>query len=350
MDASRFPLYPHDPMSPDPVSVLLVGTGFIAGVHATRLVQSGRARIVGVCGRRPGAAAAFITARKLEGAAAGEDFDAMLHALRPRAVYVCIPPDAHTGQVERAARTGAAVFVEKPPGLSAAQVQAMAEAAAGVPSQLGFHMRHRKAVRRTCELLASGKAGAPTLFTGRFWCNFSGAPWWRDVTRSGGQYFEQVIHIYDLARLFLGEPVSASARTANLGHTAEPDYTVEDTSAALLGFASGAMAVVTGSNCAVRDRFAGDWRLVCTGVTVDYRSSGDWRERDEAVFSFADGTVEKIVEDGDPYLGLTEEFLDAVEGRGSTDATLGDSVRLLRVLEAVGTSARANGALIPVSP
>ncbi|MBM3264130.1 MAG: Gfo/Idh/MocA family oxidoreductase [candidate division Zixibacteria bacterium] len=38
----------------------------------------------------------------------------MMDAIRPDAIYFCIPPGVHNGEVIRASRTGIHVFVEKP--------------------------------------------------------------------------------------------------------------------------------------------------------------------------------------------------------------------------------------------
>ena len=67
--------------------------------------------------------------------------------------------------------------------------------------------------------------------------------WWRDRKKSGGQMIEQVIHLYDLATHFLGKPKSVSALTANLCHKKSKGYSSEDTSASIISFVGGAMAL-----------------------------------------------------------------------------------------------------------
>ena len=54
-------------------------------------------------------------------------------------------------------------------------------------------------------MLVDGSAGRPVMMQGRFFTNALFPAWWRNPNIGGGQMIEQAIHIYDLARYFLGE-------------------------------------------------------------------------------------------------------------------------------------------------
>src|SRR5258708_5856984 len=79
-----------------------------------------------------------------ESAAAYTDHREMLAKERPDAVFVCIPPGAHTSQVADAARAGAALFVAKPVALDAETARRTQEAiaSAGVINQAGYMARY----------------------------------------------------------------------------------------------------------------------------------------------------------------------------------------------------------------
>jgi len=326
-----------------PLRVAILGAGFMARVHGTRLLKMEGIEIAGVCGTALESAKALLQDLKVE-ARAYSSFEDMLRGSRCDAVYVCIPPFAHDGQVESAAREGKHVFVEKPLGLTNERAESMCAAVkeAGVLSQVGYHIRFRKAVMRMRALLASGDAGRATLFDGRFWCNMDGSTWWRDAARSGGQVSEQVTHLYDLALCFLGTPERASGFAANLCHSGQPGYTSEDTSVGAVRFRDGGLAAITGSNCAIKDRFIGDFRLVCEHATLDYHSTGDWREQDVARIDFAN-RIEEIIEDGDAHEEADRDFVRAIRSGGKTACPIADGARAVKLTLMVLQSAQAGG-------
>ena len=68
------------------------------------------------------------------------------------------------------AEKGIHIFNEKPIALNLERGQSMVDAIekAGVHSQVGYHMRFGKAVRRVRELMETGVAGRPTLFSANY--------------------------------------------------------------------------------------------------------------------------------------------------------------------------------------
>ncbi len=325
----------------EPLKIVFVGAGFIAGKHCSLLKQRPDVRIVGACDTAPGIAARLLEEQGLPGARGYTDLETLLDKEQPDLAYVCLPPFAHDGQVEKLAAQGVHLFVEKPIALDSTRAARMVAAVdeAGVKSQVGFHMRFLKSVRLLCDKISSGEAGRPLLFDGRYWANFSGKAWWKDQSRSGGQIFEQVCHIYDTARYLLGEPVRAHGALARLGHEEDSEYTVEDTSASLITFADGAVASITGSNCALPTRFVGDFRVVCERAVLDFHSEGDWRVPDEAKLWMHDGgeIAEPILirEDGDPFAAETEDLIRAIREDRPTVTPIREGLETIRLIERV---------------
>lgn len=317
-----------------------MGCGFTARMHARHAEANGRAVVVGVVGREEAAAERMIGECGLKQARAFADFGTMLGEARPEAVVLAVPPAAHAGEAEAAAARGVHVFMEKPIArtLERAESQVAALEKAGVVTQVDYHFRFKEAVRR----FDGVEAGSPTLFQGRFWCRFPGAAWWRDRAQSGGQMFEQAIHLLDLACYYLGEPVTVSAHLDNLAHRNEADYTVEDTGVALVRFACGAMATVSCSNVAVPERFMADFRLICTEALLDYQSSGDWRQADRAVL-YHQSREEIWTETGNPHAAAMENFLEAVAAGRPARVPVREGLRTVRVALAAAESAARGG-------
>jgi predicted dehydrogenase len=322
----------------------ILGTGGWAGQHARRIAGEPDVQLAAVCGRSRDKAAAL---GAQFGATAYDDVARMLGEARLDALYVCLAPYAHQGQVEAAARAGVHLFLEKPIAISVERGRSQVEAIerAGVVSQVGYHLRYGAASRALKRALDDGAARRPTQLQASWMCNNVHSEWWRDQTRSGGQLLEQAIHLYDLACWFLGEPRSVSAAAENLCHQDSPGYTVEDTSAAVVRFASGAVASIVGSNCAIPWEWTGTWTVVCEQLTAAFAGPN------QAEFvRTAGGKAERspLAAEGDPYLDETREFLAAVRARDpkrvSTPAR--DGLRSLRLCAAALESARKGGAPI----
>jgi len=335
------------------ISIGILGAGFMGQTHGTRLISQEGVAVAAICDANR--EAAINLQQKLGGTAEiFVDFDHLLEKTRLDALYVCIPPFAHSGQVEIAAAKGLHLFIEKPIAISRERAESMAQAIqkAGVVSQVGYHNRFRKGVEETRKLLISGATGNPTLFQGRYWCNMLGGAWWRSKAGSNGQVFEQVIHIYDTAMHLLGEPASVCAFMGNLGHQNIPDYTIEDTSVSIIRFKNGSMASIVGSNNAMPAHFIGDYRVVFEKAVLDYRATGqEWVTPDTSTILQYDGEGTRrqdFIEDQDVYLAETLEFLAAVRGQGMTRAPVSVGLAGVRLVSAVLESAQKGGEPVTV--
>ena len=133
---------------------------------------------------------------------------------------------------------------------SVKRVRAALEAA-GIVTQVGFMYRFGAAIQYLRRLIASGEAGPVGLMTARYFCNSLHADWWRQRDKSGGQLVEQVIHMVDLMRYLLGDAATVYSLQQNVFHTEVPDYTVEDVSGTVFGFANGGIGVLYATNGAI---------------------------------------------------------------------------------------------------
>lgn len=184
-----------------------IGVGGIAQTHVKNVQESGIAEIVAVSDINE--EAANRTAAQC-GAAAYRDSLAMLDSEKLDAVFVCVPPFAHGDIEEQIVRRGVHLFVEKPLGLDMATVEEKAKVIreSGVISGTGYCLRYWDIVQEAKTFLADKQVA---LVNGYYCTSFVPTPWWRVMSKSGGQLVEQTTHIVDLLRYLGGEVASVHA-------------------------------------------------------------------------------------------------------------------------------------------
>ena len=232
----------------------IIGCGHFAHKrHAPLLATLDEVELVGFCDQVPESALSFNREFAAGRGQVYEDCERMFEELDLDLVYICLPPYAHSNEVELACRHGVHFLIEKPIALKMDLALAMAEQVreSGVKRQVGFMYRHGDAAQWLKRRIqdAGGEGGA--FMSARYACNSLHSWWWRDRSKSGGQLVEQVIHLFDLARFFLGEPVRVYSMQDNLFHRDVADYTVEDASGTVVRFESGGIAVFAASNGAI---------------------------------------------------------------------------------------------------
>jgi predicted dehydrogenase len=252
-----------------------LGCGGIANAHAKTLVQLPAAKLVAFCDIERDRAERFSRDYAGGEGAVYTKFREMYDSADLDAVYICLPPFAHTYEVELAAARGLHVFIEKPIALDMRTANRMVQAVAKakVKSQVGFVFRFGDAVNRVKAVLDSGEAGPAGLIIGKYLCNMHGNAWWREVKTSGGQIVEQIIHLYDVIRFLMGDVAVVSTGAGNFFHRREKDYTIEDVSASLLSFKSGAFGLVAGSNGAIPTQWMVSYELIAQKRTAIFQNA-----------------------------------------------------------------------------
>lgn len=327
------------------IKVGILGAGGMAKVHAKNLMKTPGVQVVSMCSINEEDAKINIESVPELKAKAFGDFDQMLKEVSIDVLYVCLPPFAHTGQVEAAAAKGIHIFLEKPIALDVERAKSMQEAIqkAGVISQVGYHMRFGSAVKELKNMILEGKAGKPTLFDGRYDCNHLHSPWWRDVSKSGGQVFEQVIHVYDLSMHLLGKPESVSGFLSNICHKDVPGYTVEDTSVSTIRFLSGALANISASNCAIPWEWNNTFTVICENVTVYFKDANN------AKFVMTNQNPPVIMEmqsQCDMYFEETKGFIEAVKEGKQSICPIDEGCSSLHLVDAVVRSSKQAGTVL----
>jgi predicted dehydrogenase len=314
-----------------------IGCGGIANAHARSALATGRIEPSAFCDVDRSRAEQFNAEYAGGSGKVFTGFADMFDSVPLQLVYICLPPFAHTNEVELAAQHGVHVLIEKPIALDMETANRMVAAVekTGIKSQVGFLSRFGDASSLLRKMIESGEAGAPGLFIGWFMCNSLHSPWWRDKSKSGGQIVEQIVHTFDLTRYFLGEPVSVSCYHNNLFHADVEGFTSEDISATSILFQSGAVATVAGTDGAIPGQWINAYKVITRNMTVDFQDANN------ATLHFTSQPWDKqstVRSTRDLFLAETLDLLDAIERDRQPMIPMIEGARTLQLVLAASRS------------
>jgi predicted dehydrogenase len=309
----------------------IIGAGWIAGLHLEALERLGRTDLVGVVSRTIEGATAITDGW---GGSPFDDLDRMLDATRLDAVYVCVPPFRAVAIGEQLVERRIPFLIEKPLAADDPAGPARLAAAigkAGVLTAVGYHLRGLDFMPELRGRLAERP---PRMIAARWLGETPPTAWWSRVDQGGGQVVEQATHLYDLARLLMGEAEVVGAVSTRDTPAEAQERDVADATVAVLRFATGAVGSFTSAH-----------RLASSSIAIELTSDGllttlhkeDGGQGDWHV-SFDDGQ-EAVVRHAvrDPYEIQAAAFLDALES-GRPDLVLSsyaDALKTDRLTRAV---------------
>ncbi|TVZ04958.1 gfo/Idh/MocA family oxidoreductase [Trebonia kvetii] len=228
----------------------IIGAGIIAAIHADAIELLPDARLIAVTDVAAGAAAAFAAAR---GCAAEPSVDDLLARNDVDVVCVCVPSGQHAEVGIRAAKAGKHLVIEKPIDVTLEAADRLLAAAreAGVALTVVSQHRFDPGVIALKRLIDDGALG--TLVLGEAstkWYRtqeyYDSAPWRGTWALDGGALLNQGIHYVDLLRWCMGPVIEVTAVCTTQTHEIE----VEDTSLAVVRFASGAVGTIGATTAA----------------------------------------------------------------------------------------------------
>jgi predicted dehydrogenase len=319
----------------------IIGCGRFAPRHAEHLAALEEVQLVAFCNRTPEKAIAFNQQYADSQGQVYTEYERMFEEADLDLVYICLPPFAHGNEVELACRHGVHFLIEKPIALTMELARSMAEQVrqSSVKSQVGFMFRHGEATLWLKQYMRDAGLRGQGLMTAGYFCNSLHSWWWRDRSKSGGQLVEQIIHIIDLARFFLGDATRVYAMQENLFHRDVPDYTAEDASGTVIRFESGGMAVLTASNGAIPNRWDSEMRVILPGLTADFQDAN------HAAFHHTGQewpATTTVAAEKDVYLAETLDLIGAIRDDRPTTVPIEEGVRSLEVVLAAAQSAAQN--------
>ena len=321
----------------------VLGAGRIGQVHARAIASVEGADLVAIAEPVDAAAKAAqarfgCELRTIDQIAASDDIDA---------VVICTPTDTHADLIEQFARSGKAVFCEKPVDLNVDRVkQALATVEAeGATLMVGFNRRFDPDFMAVKAAIDAGRIGAVEMVT--ITSRDPGAPPYDYIKVSGGIFRDMTIHDFDMARWLLGEEVETV--TAQASVLTDPkigelgDY---DSVNVILRTASGKQCVITNSR---RASYGYDQRIEVLGSAGSV-SAENHREANIEIAN--DGGYTRppllnffMIRYIAAYANEIAAFVAAVAEGAATPTTGLDGVRALELAEAALASAQTGQAV-----
>ncbi len=218
----------------------LVGCGFFAENHLNAWQGLPGVELVAVCDLDEGKARA--AAKRFGGIRAYSDANEMLAQEKPDFLDVATTSPSHRPLVELAVRHGVAAICQKPFADTMEDARAMVDAcaAAGVPLMVHENFRWQKPFRVMGEIVDAGGLGRLNFAQFSFrhgYDNYRNQPYLAEIERF--TIMDVGLHLFDLARRFLGEVDSLFCRTQRMN----PIVKGEDGFHASLRHASGAVSI-----------------------------------------------------------------------------------------------------------
>jgi predicted dehydrogenase len=313
-------------------TVAIVGTGFW-GAKLAEAVGRSSLELAACYSRDAARRAEFAERFRCETAAS---YESALDAAD--AVLLATPNGDHEAQALAAAERGKHVFVEKPIATTVAAGERMRDAcaAAGVALLVGHELRRLGAARKAKRLVESGALGTVVLAEANFSLTSPVKPGtWKEGR--GTPLVQLGIHHADTLQYLLG-PV---ARTTGRVNRVVSEVDVDDSGAAILEFASGALGTLTSSYVSPKTYSI---RLLGTDAVLDYRTDMSvWpaAEQLDALTTLTVGGEAVDFDHVDPLVDELEELGRCVHGEATPETGADEGIAALRViLDAVGYAAQ----------
>jgi predicted dehydrogenase len=316
------------------ISVALIGCGEQArtNILPSLLATSGACLRV-VCD--PNEEQARATAACLPGVRVRKDYRALFDdSERIDAVIIVASPQIHYEAATLALEHGVHVFTEKPPTVTTAELESLAELARskGLVTAVGHNLRYATACDVLFQLI---KDRAPEKLRGfdvRYVVSGPRGDRWALNSPLRSFLLSHGVHVLDLVLHFLGQPGSISASAVPAG---DGGILVS----VRLGFASGALSNIVAANCGAL--FQLDiWSMFESGLHVHLDSLSELRCYGESSRGarWSECWRPKTLEAGysrPGYLGEVREFFEAIRVGRATSPSFEEEVATYRVLDAI---------------
>ncbi len=337
--------------------------------HAAGFKQGG-GEIVAVAEVAPGAAAA--AAEKYDIAQSFESVEEMLENSGCDAVSIIVPNKFHAPLAIQCMQAGKHVFCEKPPALSAEEVEEMigVSQATGKRLMFNFNNRARPESREMMKFISAGDAGTINSAQAK-WIRRTGIPgfggWFTTKALSGGGPLIDLLHMVDLAMYFMGypEPAHVMGQTFDTfitdkgfkGPWGIPDRAdgVTDVEAAAHGFVS----FKTGQVLSLQVSWAEMIKREEVSVVFQGTQAGGKVERlfgtdglDETAIDTCELYVQEdgksvdrtvVVEECEDMgrINSAANFVEAIDGKAEPLNTPDQALSLMKVIDAIYQSAQS---------
>jgi predicted dehydrogenase len=194
------------------LGVGVVGIGWCASQHISAFRKNPHTDIVAMVGRDVDRVHATLAknGQSADGARVTTRFEDLLEADDVHIIDIATPNDLHASQAVAAAKAGKHILLEKPTGLSVAELIAIRDAvrAAGVRTIVSFELRYNPWLKFVKWMRESGRLGrihyARTNYLSRVTDWYSGWEWCRTVKGGGSHLLAAGCHAVDALRWATG--------------------------------------------------------------------------------------------------------------------------------------------------
>src|SRR5437763_4203625 len=226
------------------VGVGIIGSGFIAEIHAEAFRRVPAARVAAVASPTEGKAAAFAGRHGI--AQSFTDYRRLLERDDVDVIDLCLPNDLHCEATVAAAQAGKHVICEKPLCVTLAEADRMIAAcrAAGVKLMYAEELCFTPKYVRAKQLVEEGGLGEVYLVKQSEKHSGPHSDWFWDVRRSGGGVtLDMGCHAFEFFRWILGKPAARNvlAQTGTYVHRGRTEG--DDNAIIVVEFEGGAVGL-----------------------------------------------------------------------------------------------------------
>ena len=284
------------------------------------------------------------------------DLETCLREAKPDGAIIATPNHMHLQHGAICLNAGVPALIEKPLASSAAEGSQLLdlERSSGTPILVGHHRRHSPIAKAAKDAIESGRIGCVVTVNAQFWLNkpddYFDATW--RTREGGGPTYINLIHDIDLLQHFCGAIVRVQAREANKVR----GFEVEDTSAVILEFASGALGTVSicdatsapwsweltaGENPAYPQTDQSCYTLGGTEGALSVPDMKVWRHEGEQSWWSPIHATTLDAPPEDPILNQFRHFIDIIGNRAAPLVSAADGLSNIRVLDAIKRAAKS---------
>lgn len=325
------------------IKVAVMGLGRLGMFHANNMMNKVKgAELILVCD--PIAEHAERAAEQLAVPHWTSDPEEVFQNSEIDAVVIVTPTTTHKEMIEKAARAGKQVFVEKPVTSTieeAEEVIALLEET-GVICQVGFMRRYDPGYFEAKQRIEAGEIGKPVYFKG--FTRDSGSPPASFIKNSGGIFVDCSIHDYDIGRYLMGAEISSvSSHGKILMNPFMEEFNDVDQAITYLEFENGGAGDVEASRVSP---YGHDIRAEIIG-TEGALFVGSLRNSDVTIQS-GTGSNHEIVPNfqqrfQEAYIQELEQFIKCIKGEAEARVTSVDAKINMQVALAATRSFMNNG-------
>ena len=336
--------------------IAVIGAGLIGQKHAALIANSVTAELVGICDSDNSRA---VIAQQYQ-APFYPSVEEVLTQTRPEGAIVATPNHLHAPVAEICAAHGVHLLVEKPIADTLVDAERISKAAttAGVQVLVGHHRRYNPLIAQTRALIEQGALGR-LIGVSVLWTLHKPDEYfqvtWRTQRPNGGPALINLIHEIDSLRYLCGEITQVYAQSSS----AIRGFAVEDSLAATLTFANGALGTILLSDTAAAPwsyeattgenphyfRTAEDcYHFVGTAGSLAFPSMAHWRyaDRERVGWQHPLAMSTLAVTAADPLVRQLDHFCRVIQGEEAPFVSAAEGTRALAIILALLESAATN--------